>query len=82
MLLDLIGGLLSIAQLVLDSGLQRDWSGITGNPVKFGLGNVSVIFDVLFIVQHYVLYDRSAQSSSTDVEREGLLHSDEREAGI
>ncbi|KAK7747188.1 mitochondrial dynamin GTPase Msp1 [Diatrype stigma] len=40
MLLDFIGGVLSIAQQAIDSYLQRDWSGITGNPVKFALGNV------------------------------------------
>jgi len=47
---------LSILQLVIDSGLQADWSGITGNPVKLGLGNVSIFFDVIFMIQHYVLY--------------------------
>src|SRR5271163_1064619 len=55
-LLDLTGGVLSILQLVIDAGLQADWSGITGNPVKLGLGNVSIFFDVIFIIQHYVLY--------------------------
>lgn len=55
-LLDFSGGVLSIAQLLLDSSFQDDWSGVTGNPVKFLLGNVSIIFDVLFIVQHYILY--------------------------
>jgi len=55
-LLDLTGGILSILQLVLDSALQNDWSGITGNPVKLGLGNVSILFDLIFILQHYWLY--------------------------
>lgn len=47
---------MSILQLVIDSSLQGDWSGLTANPVKFGLGNVSVFFDVIFMVQHYILY--------------------------
>lgn len=55
-LLDLAGGVLSIAQLVLDSSMQDDWSGLTGNPVKLGLGNVSIAFDLVFLVQHYCLY--------------------------
>lgn len=55
-LLDFMGGILSISQLSIDSYLQRDWSGITGNPVKLALGNVSICFDVIFIVQHYVIY--------------------------
>ncbi|KAI4156866.1 MAG: hypothetical protein L6R39_000956 [Caloplaca ligustica] len=55
-LLDLVGGILSVVQLVIDSLLEGDWSGLTGNPVKFGLGNVSVVFNIIFILQHYVFY--------------------------
>ena len=33
-----------------------DYGSIIGNLVKFGLGLFSMIFDVLFIVQHYCLY--------------------------
>ncbi|KAK3308954.1 uncharacterized protein B0T15DRAFT_123987 [Chaetomium strumarium] len=55
-LLDFSGGILSIAQQSIDSYLQRDWSGITGNPVKFALGNVSMFYDLIFMTQHYVLY--------------------------
>ncbi|PKY04822.1 hypothetical protein P168DRAFT_289686 [Aspergillus campestris IBT 28561] len=55
-LLDLMGGVLSLVQLVLDSSFQNDWSGITGNPVKLLLSNVSIAFDVVFMVQHYLLY--------------------------
>ena len=55
-LLDMAGGVLSMLQLVLDSSLQSDWSGITGNPVKLLLGNVTIFFDAIFCIQHYVLY--------------------------
>ena len=55
-LLDVMGGVLSLVQLVIDSALQSDWSGLTGNPVKLGLANISIVFDILFIIQHYVLY--------------------------
>ena len=33
-----------------------DWSGITGDPVKFGLGLVSMVYDAIFMLQHYVWY--------------------------
>jgi len=56
MLLDFAGGWLSLAQLCIDSALENDWSGVTGNPVKFGLGNITIAFDLIFIFQHYVLY--------------------------
>ena len=70
------GGVLSILQLVIDSSLQADWSGITGNPVKLGLGNVSIFFDLIFIVQHYFLYAQPKEPKIEDNEdgsRESLL---------
>ncbi|KAJ5807871.1 hypothetical protein N7474_009140 [Penicillium riverlandense] len=66
-LLDLSGGVLSLVQLVLDSSLQSDWSGITGNPVKFLLGNITIVSDTVFIVQHYWLY-RDAPKDTKDAE--------------
>lgn len=55
-----MGGSLSIAQQVTDSVLAQDGgSSIFGNPVKVGLGAVSILFDFVFIFQHYCLYTRS-----------------------
>ncbi|CAM9247864.1 unnamed protein product, partial [Choristocarpus tenellus] len=50
-ILDLTGGILSVLQLVLDCYNVGDWSGILGYPVKFGLGFVSVFFDLIFLAQ-------------------------------
>jgi cystinosin len=77
-LLDFSGGWLSLAQLIIDSSLQNDWSGVTGNPVKFGLGNITIVFDILFFVQHYVLYrhpDKHIEEDDTvdEAERERLV---------
>ena len=69
-LLDLTGGLLSILQLVIDSSLQNDWSGLAGNPVKLGLGNVSIAFDLVFLIQHYGLYRNASKVSEIDLEAE------------
>lgn len=33
-----------------------DWQSLFGDPTKFGLGLFSVMFDVLFLLQHYVFY--------------------------
>lgn len=33
-----------------------DWQSFFGDPTKFGLGLFSVVFDIFFIFQHYVLY--------------------------
>lgn len=72
--LDFIGGILSILQLIIDSSLQDDWSGITGNPVKLGLGNVSIFFDVVFMTQHYVLYRQAGHEDNDSGSEEPLLH--------
>lgn len=45
--LDVLGGVLSVAQLVIDSSLQADWSGLTNNSVKLGLGGLSLFFDMV-----------------------------------
>ncbi len=55
-LLDITGGILSLLQLILDAFDLKDFSAITGNWVKFGLSLASILFDVVFIVQHYFLY--------------------------
>lgn len=34
----------------------NDWGSIFGDPTKFGLGLFSMLFDVMFMIQHYVLY--------------------------
>ena len=36
--------------------LADDWKSIFGDFTKFGLGAISILFDVFFIVQHYCLY--------------------------
>jgi len=75
-LFDLTGGVLSILQLVIDSSLQADWSGIMGNSVKLGLGNVSIFFDLIFIVQHFFLYttpEKLEAGGNEDGSRQPLL---------
>ncbi|KAI1814540.1 cystinosin [Poronia punctata] len=79
-LFDFSGGVLSIAQLGIDSYLQHDWSGVTGNPVKFLLGNVSMFYDLLFMGQHYYLY--RGQSPVGAEERESLLERGEDDRRI
>lgn len=55
-LLDFTGGTLSIAQMFILAYNYEDWGSIFGDPTKFGLGLFSVIFDIFFMVQHYILY--------------------------
>lgn len=76
--LDFVGGVLSTAQQGIDSVLQHDWSGITGNPVKFALGNISMVYDCIFFVQHYILYNH-AQKGGAQAEEESLLGNEDDE---
>lgn len=79
-LLDLVGGVFSVSQQGIDSYIQRDWSGITGNPVKFALGNLAFVYDTVFIVQHYVVYRDSGSKRRNGPSREDdrLLSDEER----
>ena len=38
-----------------------EWRLIFGDPTKFGLGLLSVVFDILFMIQHYCLYRQQPQ---------------------
>ncbi|XP_045475215.1 cystinosin homolog isoform X2 [Harmonia axyridis] len=54
--LDFTGGMLSMLQMIINAYNYDDWVSIFGDPTKFGLGFFSVLFDIFFIVQHYILY--------------------------
>lgn len=45
-----------------------DWKSIFGDFTKFGLGAISILFDLLFIVQHYCLYGSKHQRYEVIVE--------------
>jgi len=81
-LLDSTGGSLSILQMFIISYNNDDWGSIFGDPTKFGLGAFSILFDILFIVQHYLLYRGNMphlelegvdQERSQEIERRGSL---------
>lgn len=59
-LLDITGGSLSLAQALMDNGIKGQWSAILGgNPAKFLLGLSSIFYDIIFITQHYCLYQKN-----------------------
>lgn len=58
-LLDFSGGALSVAQELIDCSTTGRWNGIAGNPVKFALGSFSMLYDVVFMTQHYFLYAKN-----------------------
>eukprot|EP00096_Caligus_rogercresseyi_P015682 TRINITY_DN8155_c0_g1_i1.p1 TRINITY_DN8155_c0_g1~~TRINITY_DN8155_c0_g1_i1.p1 ORF type:complete len:400 (+),score=65.25 TRINITY_DN8155_c0_g1_i1:183-1382(+) len=78
-LLDSTGGILSIGQMLIDTYNYDDWGSILGDPTKMGLGLFSVSFDLIFIIQHYVLY-RNRWPGDEDSERI-IDNLDEEEGG-
>ncbi len=69
-LCDFTGGLFSVLQLVLDCAVEDDWGGISGDPLKFSLGLISMGLDVVFFVQHFVLYRPPTSLSVAAADRE------------
>lgn len=55
-ILDVIGGVFSITQLLIDCSLQNDWSGVVGNSTKLGLGNISLLFDSVSLYHRYLVW--------------------------
>ncbi|XP_022100200.1 cystinosin-like [Acanthaster planci] len=70
-LLDFTGGSFSLVQMFLLSFNNDDWRSIFGDPTKFGLGLFSILFDMLFMVQHYILYrGRAPIQGDGDVDKD------------
>ena len=42
--------------ILLIQSFSDDWGSVFGDPTKFGLGLFSVLFDIVFMLQHYVFY--------------------------
>lgn len=74
-LLDFAGGWLSILQMLFNAYNYNDWDSIFGDPTKFGLGLFSVLFDILFFVQHYVLYRGSSSETYADIAGDNMARS-------
>lgn len=72
----MIGGILSLVQLIIDSALEAnggDFGEVVGaNLVKLGLAMVSLFFDAIFLTQHYVLY-RHRSDDRKETEETPLL---------
>uniref|UniRef100_A0A0N5BLR6 Cystinosin homolog n=1 Tax=Strongyloides papillosus TaxID=174720 RepID=A0A0N5BLR6_STREA len=55
---DFTGGLMANIQMILQAMNTDDWTGFLGNPVKFGLGFSSMLFDIVFMIQNFCLYPK------------------------
>ncbi|KAL5717770.1 hypothetical protein ACHQM5_010737 [Ranunculus cassubicifolius] len=69
-LLDFLAGVTSLGQMVLQSIDQCSWVNFEGNIGKPLLCLVSIFFDIIFIIQHYVLYPSKTESITTENDNE------------
>lgn len=73
-LLDFSGGIANYGQMVVQSVDQDSWVNFYGNIGKVLLSLVSVFFDIIFIIQHYVLYpDKKSSKLVTTAEDEDQI---------
>lgn len=81
-LLDSTGGVLSLAQLVLDAYLSGTFlDTLLGNPSKLGMAGFSIAFDGVFLVQHYWLYFGAEDGEGLKEERKKALEEADAEEG-
>eukprot|EP00898_Chlorokybus_atmophyticus_P001184 jgi/Chlat1/2066/Chrsp17S02538 len=66
-LLDLTGAVFNFTQLFVLCIDQGSFASFAGNVGKVGLSVETALFDVLFIIQHYVLYSADRKAPRDDV---------------
>jgi len=62
---DLCAGTLCILQMFIDAINNDDWDGTLGNPGKLGLGLISIAFNAIFLLQHFVLYRKNRKRNAS-----------------
>ena len=67
MVFDLIGGTASLLQMIFIAVNNDDAASVTGNPGKFGTGVVTVVFEVIFLLQKYVIYPVDKKRNPTTI---------------
>lgn len=72
--LDVTGSVLSLLQLVYECTITAEWSGAEGDPVKFGLGCLTLLADVVLLLQRFVLYPPAAGSRLLGGEKLALTY--------
>lgn len=82
-LLDFFGGLFSIAQLLIDAYTSgHNMSGILGFLPKLILGIISILFDTLFMLQHYFWFPETRGPHITSRETYDPSHPSGEEGNV
>jgi cystinosin len=80
---DFSGGLLSLMQLYFDCVDMNNFEGLVGNWAKLVLSFITLIFDGIYFIQHYILYcdNNDDDDSNQIVNRESGISYDDTEGG-
>ncbi|KAK2156231.1 hypothetical protein LSH36_218g02008 [Paralvinella palmiformis] len=65
-ILDIGGGIFSFLQMTIDAVNNDDWDGTLGNPGKLGLSCIAMIYDSIFMMQHFVFFNVGRKRRLTD----------------
>ncbi|GFP84971.1 cystinosin homolog [Phtheirospermum japonicum] len=71
-LLDFLGAVANNVQMLMQSLDQKSWENFYGNLGKSLLATVTIVFDIIFIVQHYALYPTKKAEPDPSVVRWSL----------
>ena len=65
-------------QMLLIAYNNDDWGSLFGNPAKFGIGLFSVMFNIFFMLQHYVYGGtiKSCPQASANLEKTNQIKLD------
>ncbi|KAL6520186.1 hypothetical protein OROMI_032366 [Orobanche minor] len=66
-LLDFLGGIANNLQMVMQSLDQNSWENFYGNLGKSMLALLTIVFDIIFMIQHYALYPTKKADSTSSV---------------
>ena len=69
-ILDFTGGSFSLAQQIVDSVArgQSFFGDDSFNIVKFMLSIMSIFFDIIFMIQHFILYRHAIDTTSEEAQ--------------
>jgi cystinosin len=73
-LLDFTGGIANYFQMAVQSIDQNSWLNFYGNPGKLMLSLISIFFDIIFMLQHYVIYPPKKKHVDKDDGVEPLIN--------
>lgn len=71
---DLGGAVFSLIQMMIVSVNTRDWNTCFGNPTKLFLAVLTIVYDSIFIAQHFVIYRENNKRLEREAQYEPIVN--------